>query len=257
MQDDNDLSDEPTTDKEHWRLPLMLAFMVVELYIAYWVWGTTGELTGKYLNLFALALGMVVAAIYLGIVFTRRNFLVRLAIDIAATLFVVFGHVIPTHRAEVEQKTEEQARAVRLKAADEASKIKLDAWLTEMKQAGNHGPPGQVPPMLTVEDDGTTVRVQNDSDRGIRIALARVREDSTVPGGWKGCGMYTTDGGGGKYFWIIDSNKSITYVTREPCAPQFRGAPIEYRVGERPPENGWWSDSAFAKPEGREDDGIR
>lgn len=255
MQDDRTSSDDASVAVRNW--PLIMAFILVELYIAYWVWFTTGEVTGKYFNLMALALGMVVAAIYLGLVFTRRNFIVRLAIDIAATLFVVFGHSIPTHLTEVQRSKEEAIYKAEALEEKKASQIKFNAWLEDMKQTGNHGPPGQLPPMLTVEDDGTTVRVQNISDKGIAVALARVQEDSTASVGWKGCGMYTEDGGGHRYYRTIDPNNSITYTTYKDCASAFRNAPIEYRVGRRSPEIGWWSDSAFAKPEGRENDGIR
>lgn len=234
-----------------------VVFFAIEFIIAFGFFATAGTLSGKYLNLFAIVFGMVAAAAYLVLVMTRRIFKVRLAIDIAAVVFVLFGYVIPEYRADVQQKTEERARVVRLRAEDEADKIEFNAWLAAMKQSTNHGPPGEVPPMLTVKDDGTTVRVQNNLDHSINVALARVREDSNSPGGWKGCGLYTDDGGGRKYSWVIAPKQSITYVTWQECGAAYRDAPIEYRVGKRPPESGWWSDSAFAKQEGREFDGIR
>ena len=42
------------------------------------------------------------------------------------------------------------------------------------------------------------------------------------------------------------------------CADAFVGAPVEYRVGNDSSEiDGWWSDSAFTAPEGRDQDQAR
>jgi hypothetical protein len=174
----------------------VMVFIVFELVIAYWVFGTAGTLTGKYLNLLAILFGQVVAVAFFALVVTRRNLKVQLAIDFAAILFVLIGYVLPEHRAESQRQAEDQAHEARLKVEEQAYQIKLKAWLEDMKQTGKHAPPGVVPPMLTVEDDGITVRVQNNLDRIICAALARVRKESTVLGGWKGCGMFTEDGGG-------------------------------------------------------------
>jgi hypothetical protein len=195
MQENNDSFGDPTKLQRNW--PLILAFIVVELYIAYWVFGRAMTRSGKYLNFFAIAFGAFVAISYLALVVTRRSYLIRLAIDFAAVMFVLFGYSIPAHRADLERQAEDLARAERLKVADQADEIKLNAWLVEMKKSGNHGLPGVVPPMLKVEDNGTIVRVQNISDTRIVAALARVREDQSAPGGWKGCGMYTDFGGRG------------------------------------------------------------
>ena len=45
MQDHEKSLDAPPAAMRNW--PLILAFILVELYIAYWVWRTTGTLTGK------------------------------------------------------------------------------------------------------------------------------------------------------------------------------------------------------------------
>ena len=62
---------------------------------------------------------------------------------------------------------------------------------------------------------------------------------------------------GGGYYTFVSPGKTRVFIPNTPCGLSFRGAAIEYRVGHRPPEIGWWSDSAFAKPEGRETDGVR
>jgi hypothetical protein len=59
------------------------------------------------------------------------------------------------------------------------------------------------------------------------------------------------------YFIFFAPQDSITYVLRKECAPMFRDAQIEFRVGNESGDIGWWSDSAFAKPKGREYDGIQ
>ena len=110
-----------------------------------------------------------------------------------------------------------------------------------------------------VDDGGMTVRVTNVGTLATDISLSRVVPDSSAPSGWRGCALYTAGlhGGSRYYGHFIDPGMSLTFVMYPHCEPEFRSAALEYRVGnpqhqgERGPK-AWWSDSAVAKPEGRE-----
>ncbi len=62
---------------------------------------------------------------------------------------------------------------------------------------------------------------------------------------------------GSPEFYTLNPGESARFFPDPACANSFTGAIIEYRVGYGPPEAGWWSDSAIATPEGREQTPIR
>ena len=241
------------------RYPIWL--VPLELVIASGVAFTTIVVSGPTDNLIIFPVGGLVGLMFLILVLCIRHLPIRLGIDFAAVLFVFFGFVLPDHYRQMQREAEKQQYAKELKAENEASEIKRNAWIAEMKQSGNHGLPGVMPPMLKVEDDGIVVHLMNNSDQKVIVALARIREDSSSPGGWKGCGMRPANNddpkSGGGYYTFVSPGKTRVFIPNTPCGLSFRGAAIEYRVGHRPPEIGWWSDSAFAKPEGRETDEVR
>ena len=115
------------------------------------------------------------------------------------------------------------------------------------------GPPGAVPPMLKSDDDGIKVVVENITAKGMTVALTRVIENASAATGWRGCPMRTSGKVGGTYhsYWL-NSGERATYEADANCAQRFRGAAVEYRVGKDARDTGWWSDSAFAAPDGRQ-----
>jgi hypothetical protein len=126
---------------------------------------------------------------------------------------------------------------------------KREAWIESLKSTA-HGPPGEVPPMLAVADEGVGVVVTNLSTTWNAVALAKVRPDATAAGGWQGCAMYSeTDQG--YYRYSIGPRQSMRFRLDPACASAFASAAIEYRVGDDQRDAGWWSDSAFATPGGR------
>ena len=143
-----------------------------------------------------------------------------------------------------------EARAIR--SANDAAQVQVRmraAWIESLKSKA-HGAPGEVPPMLSVVDEGVAVVVTNGSSAWRTVALAKVVPDATAPDGWRACAMYSeTDQG--YYRYSIGPRQSMRYRLNPACAGGFAGALIEYRVGDGPGEEGWWSDSAFATPEGR------
>ena len=237
----------------------LATFQVLLELIRLWI-GT--ELFGGYIfGIGALILGGLAGLGFAVFALTRRNPNLRLMVDIAGLVFWLVGFVIPREYEDYKRKAEEHARTEKAVTEKRTDQIEFNAWLENLKTIGQHASPGVVPPMLTVEDNGTTVKVTNIHDKEIVVALARVRQDPAAPGAWKGCGMYTDSppglGGGRFYHYTLSPKDHLTFSTHENCASAFLEAPIEYRLGRRAGNIGWWSDSAFAKPEGREYEGIR
>ena len=179
----------------------------------------------------------------------------RLAASGVVVVLIGVLLVLPVHRsgqALMEQKTAQQAERVKEEAARQAAD---EAWRTDLLARGDHGPPGVVPPMLRVEAGDTGVIVTNSADKPVTVALFRVREDATAPGGWRACSMHTTGphGTAMRFYHIsLGPGESTIFVNFETCPSSFNDATIEYRVGHRQEEVGWWSDSALAVPDRRD-----
>jgi hypothetical protein len=148
------------------------------------------------------------------------------------------------HSAQAAFRTAREAAELR-EAADR------EAWIAALRQNPNgHGRPGVVPPMLHVVDDGRGVAVTNTAQEWLTVALARVLPDQQRE--WRACPLLTVGEVSDYYRFSIGPSQTARYAPLPDCAAEFDGAPLEYRVGDPLPNTtGWWSDSAFAAPNGR------
>ncbi len=200
--------------------------------------------------------GLLAVGLYLKLVEDWRfQWPLRLAASGVALLLFIVLLVLPVHRSG-QHLVERQAVQQQERVLTEFHQQKADAaWQAALLASGANGPPGTVPPGLRVEPGGAGVVVTNTTSRQLIIALARVREDAKAPGGWRACAMHTDGSSRGTlrfHSYGLNAGESATFVGFAPCADAFRDAPIEYRVGRRPDDTGWWSDSAFTAPAGRE-----
>jgi hypothetical protein len=191
-----------------------------------------------------VASGYWVLALVLGLAGQRRA---RYVLD-AVVLVVGVG----TYAGLMWREHSEQAayRAAAETAARNAAADR-EAWIAALRQNPNgHGPPGVVPPMLTVIDDGRGVQVTNNAQEWLVVALARVLQDNQRV--WRACPLLTVGEVSDYYRFSIGPGKTARYAPLRDCAAGFDGAPLEYRVGDPLPNaTGWWSDTAFAVPNGR------
>jgi hypothetical protein len=169
----------------------------------------------------------------------------RLIWDGVALVIGIASYVVPVTLSHM-------AEARSIQATKDAADLRAHqriAWIDSLK-ANAHGPPGEVPAMLSVVDDGAVVAVTNNSGMWKTVALAKVVPNATASDGWYGCAMYSeTDQ---RYYrYSIGPRQTVRYRLDPACAVAFSGAAIEFRVGDGPGEDGWWSDSAFATPDGR------
>jgi hypothetical protein len=126
-----------------------------------------------------------------------------------------------------------------------------EAWIAALRQNPvAHAPPGVVPPMLTVMDDGRGAAVTNNTQEWLTVALARVLQDNQ--GEWRACALLTVGENSAYYRFSIGPGHTARYAPLPDCAAAFDGAPLEYRVGDPFQDHvGFWSDTAFAVPKGR------
>jgi len=149
---------------------------------------------------------------------------------------------------------EHSAAATYRAERETAERSEADArerWIAALRQNPNgHGPPGVVPPMLEVVDEGRAVHVTNTTQEWLTVALARVLQNNQ--GEWLACPLLTVGEHADYYRFSIGPGHTAQYAPVRDCAAGFEGAPLEYRVGDPLPNQiGWWSDTAFAVPKGR------
>ena len=169
----------------------------------------------------------------------------RLIWDGVALAIGVASYVVPITLSRM-------AEARSIQAANDAARVRAQqraAWIESLK-ANAHGAPGEVPAMLSIVDEGGVVAVTNNSGTWRTVALAKVVPDPAAADSWYGCAMYV-EKDQGYYRYSIGPRQSVRYRLDPACAIAFAGAVIEFRVGDGPGEEGWWSDSAFATPAGR------
>jgi hypothetical protein len=261
------MTDSKTSAGSRWpKLLAQLALSVPELAIAYGFgfavfWGVLAlgcravspvcdSAGGLAVVIVALGVSIVaggtywVAALSLGLAGRRRA---RYVLDGAAAAVAVTTFATLAWR---EHSTQTAHRvAAETAALNEAAA--REAWITALRQnPDGHGPPGVVPPMLAVVDDGRGVQVTNTSQEWLVVALARVLQDEQDV--WRACPLLTVGEVSDYYRFSIGPGQMARYAPLPDCAAGFEGAPLEYRVGDPVLDaTGWWSDTAFEVPNGR------
>ena len=146
-------------------------------------------------------------------------------------------------------------RAVERAAAGTEDDYGRNRFFDALRRVGNHGPPGQVPAVLRVQDEGIDAEVEllDTLTEQYPVALARVLPDPIARNGWRGCPLRAGGAERAHGAFLLRTKSPVHYTLAPSCAAVFRDAPLEYRVGtwklgsESP---GWWSDSAISMPEG-------
>lgn len=182
--------------------------------------------------------------------------------DVIAAAFLMFVFAIPFSRDRA--RDERAAAASRLEAerwererAEYESRRRQDG-MAMLRRLGRYGPPGVGPPDFEVQDSGDHVLMTYRGVKGTSISLSRVIADAWAPGGWRACAMWTEGVHNGRYYsHYINPQMTLRFDMHRDCIPEFRGAAIEFRVGNPMMEGeaaarAWWSESAFASPGGRE-----
>jgi hypothetical protein len=185
----------------------------------------------------------------------RRRIKLDVVLTLGVLVWLLAGQRAMEHQARLEQQQFQVVQTLDRASADSDDRYARDRFLAARRDSATHGPPGQVPGVLAVQDDGIALRVELlDSLRPeLPLALARVRPDPARPGGWSGCPM-RAQGAQTKYgAYLLRPGAALSFTLAPRCAEAFRDAPLEFRVGSWKAGGdspGWWSDSALAVPEG-------
>jgi hypothetical protein len=193
---------------------------------------------------FVVAGAYWVVALVLGLTGRTR---VRYGLDAVAAVIAVatYGGLMWQDYSTQERYRVEREAAARSEAAAR------EAWIAALRRnPDSHGPPGVVPPMLSVVDDGRGAAVTNNTMEWLTVALARVQQNNQ--GQWFACALLTVGENSDYYRFSIGPGRTARYAPLPDCAAGFEGAPLEYRVGDPFQDKvGYWSDTAFAVPAGR------
>lgn len=124
-----------------------------------------------------------------------------------------------------------------------------EQWLDELREEGNVGAPGVVPPLLAVREHEGAMLVRNVSGRPLLVQLARVSEERSSEGlpTWQRCPLFNGRGGSSdrdNRYWLPPH---VSAWFRSSCSDRFAYWDVEYRIGDErsPPALGWRSTSAL------------
>jgi hypothetical protein len=218
--------------------------------IAYWVYRVTWPESGRGVDQLLAGIGLTLlgffATIFFGSLLSDITLPLRNRRLLAASFVFVFltGVAIPMWTRErvvdgsithYNKADENLGRSLALANAK---------WLDDVYAAGAHGPLGTEPPMIVVEDNGTSVTVRNIADRTINC----VRIFRHLPNGGGGVILRA----GRQDCWPLAPGDSATFSAKE-IQPAYEHGPLEFRIGDpKDPEPTWWSDNALATDYPRE-----
>jgi hypothetical protein len=211
---------------------------------------------------FVFALGVLAYALAVAVPFhlavkhdSKPAMLVFLALNAVALLVMYAGMVQPIREANEAEARQKAAAAAELEQRRAAQEVKRQAelreWLRELQASGAYGPPGAVPPMLKVEDDGLLARVTKLGSGDIPVQLDRIRRAADGSPAVR-CPMTVVDRVGVAYqagtnLFYLFPQKDYVFTAAPKCAEAFKGAPLEFRVGGTHPayRAGWWTETAL------------
>jgi len=148
-------------------------------------------------------------------------------------------YVIPSW---IQERSDERTHATHVEAAQSVTDMTASLrsrWVADIRAAGAHGPAGQTPPMLAVEDTDGGIVVSNLAGRDLCLWVARLSPASPT-GVVHRCEF---DQLKGRCATLRASRSLDLSGERSHC----RSFPLEFRVGDlEHDEVAWWSDSALS-----------
>ena len=154
-------------------------------------------------------------------------------------LCAIFAVGIFSYRADLDAKA---ARAEQVLAAEEAiaaiDRQAIREWIEDLHAAGAHGPAGEIPPMLQVEDTGDNVQVKNLSSVRVCLQLYRQSAERNAQNPFK-CTLLSRNREGDCTYLGPGSSDWFELANPQGCV----GEPLSFKLGERSdPTIAWWSD---------------
>ena len=149
-------------------------------------------------------------------------------------------------KAEAARKADVDAKVAQIAALDKQA---MREWIEDLHAAGAHGAPGEIPPMLEVQDSGDGVQVKNLASSSVCMRISRHVERDHGDNRYQ-CALLSRNHegdctllGAGNSDWFELPN----VPQRETCI----GQPLTFKVGTRggaraDAEVVWWSDPEIA-----------
>lgn len=235
--------------------------LLVGLTVGRWAWNVgfdnvRGEVGFGGIAIFIVAgvLGLIAMAVFIAIAEGTGSAPRWLAACGGAVALFFFGFILPVMRNAEVARQQQAAHQARAENAARQVRAEREKWIQELRDSGAHAPAGTPPPFLEVRDEGRAVEIRNTTGGSLSVALARVKPAPSGAKGWIACGMHTAGRHRGSryYYYALQPGESARYEPYTDCAAAFEGAPIEFRVGQRPGDTAFWSDSAFEAIDGQE-----
>jgi len=212
-----------------------------------WLWHH-GDIALNLFAIFGSIAGFIVGAL-LGILLTRGaafDWRQRLVLLLMVTAWFFGGFLFPskwgreTREAHAVARQEAQQQA-KWQADDERSR-----WLADLEAAHAHGPPGEIPPMLKVKEDDTTVWITNISAQDLScVRISRSRDTRHLDA----CrlGDYGNDKPNFRCK-TLRAGQTTFLVLYKMADPECFPAPLAFEIGSvDQPEPSWWSDNVLEK----------
>lgn len=207
-----------------------------------------GDIAMNLMAIFGAIGGFILGAI-LGVLLTRGaafDWRQRLVLLLMVTAWFFGGFLFPVKWA----RETGEAHAVARQEAQQLQKWQADdersRWLADIEAAHAHGPPGEVPPLLKVEEHDDAVWVTNVSAQDlscVRISRSRDTRHLDI------CRL----GDDSKYKSNFQCKKlragqSTFFVLYKMADPECFQAPLAFEIGSvDQPEPSWWSDNVLEK----------
>lgn len=185
----------------------------------------------------------------------RTRVMIDVVLAMAALVWWNIGQRVEENQARLELQQEQSMRAIERAAAGTEDHYGRNRFFEALRRSGSHGPPGAIPAVLRVQDEGLEVEVELLDTLAAQypVGLARVLPDPAARKGWRGCPMEAAGAPRAHGAFLLRPREPVRFTLPAVCAAGFRDAPLEVRVGSWKTGSqspGWWSDSAIAVPEG-------
>jgi hypothetical protein len=151
-------------------------------------------------------------------------------------------------KAEAAREADVAAKIAEIAALDRKA---MREWIEDLHAAGAHGAPGDIPPMLEVQDSGDGVQVKNVSSDAVCLRISRhvADGDGSVDNRFR-CSLLSRNRDGD--CTVLGAGNSDWFeLPQSPHRDTCIGQPLSFKIGAR--EGGpagadvvWWSDPEIA-----------
>jgi len=212
-----------------------------------WLWHH-GDVALNVIAIMGAVFGFVVGGL-LGVLLARGaafDWRQRLVLLLMVSAWFFGGFLFPAKWGSETREAHAVARQEAVQQAKWQASDERSIWLADVEAAHAHGPPGEIPPLLKVEEHDDAVWVTNVSGQDlscVRISRAKDTQHLDV------CrmGIYSNDRSGTQCR-TLRVGATTPFVLYKMADPECFPAPLAFEIGSvDQPEPSWWSDNVLQK----------